>query len=81
MHRFSKMIAVITLAGMVAFDSCAKSASVVNRQVYAKATTRAGLVKNTAYAKDANTLDIDTDDMQRPLDGTEPASAAATLER
>ena len=72
----------IMLVETVAFSSCAKkSDSVSNRQVYAEAEHPAGAVKNAAYAKDATTADVDTADMQRPLDGTEAASTAAMLER
>ena len=36
----------IMLAGTVAFGSCAKSASVSNKQAYAEATPRAGSLKS-----------------------------------
>ena len=82
MNRFSKIIAIILLTGTVVFSSCAKkSDSVSNRQVYAEAEHPAGAVKNAAYAKDATTTDVDTADMQRPLDDTETANTAAMLER
>ena len=72
----------IMLTGTVAFSSCAKkSDSVSNRQVYAEAEHPAGAVKNAAYAKDATTTDVDTADMQRPLDDTETANTAAMLDR
>ena len=72
----------IMLAGTVVFSSCAKkSASVSNRQVYAESEQTAGSVKHAAYAKDVNTADVDTVDMQRHLDGTETANTAAMLER
>ena len=71
----------IMLAGTVAFGSCAKSASVSNKQAYAEATPRAGSLKSAASTEDANTAVTDTADIQRPLDSTEAASAAATLER
>ena len=72
----------IMLAGTVVFSSCAKkSASVSNRQVYAEAEHPVGSVKNAVYAKDVNPADVDTADMQRPLDGTEAANTAAMLER
>ena len=72
----------IIFSGTVVFSSCAKkSDSVSNRQVYAEAEHPAGAVKNAAYAKDATTTDVDTADMQRPLDGTETANTAAMLER
>ena len=72
----------IMLVGTVVFSSCAKkSDSVSTRQVYAEAEHPAGAVKNAAYAKDATTTDVDTADMQRPLDGTETANTAAMLER
>lgn len=71
----------IMLAGTVAFGSCAKSASVSNKQAYAEVTPRAGSLKSAASTEDANTAVTDTADIQRPLDSTEAASAAATLER
>ena len=72
----------IIFSGTVVFSSCAKkSDSVSTRQVYAEAEHPAGAVKNAAYAKDATTTDVDTADMQRPLDGTEAANTAAMLER
>lgn len=72
----------IIFSGTVVFSSCAKkSDSVSTRQVYAEAEHPAGAVKNAAYAKDVNPADVDTADMQRPLDGTETANAAAMLER
>ena len=72
----------IIFSGTVAFSACAKkSASVANRQVYSEAEHPAGAVKNAAYAKDVNPADVDTADMQRPLDGTEAANTAAMLER
>ena len=72
----------IIFSGTVVFSSCAKkSDSVSTRQVYAEAEHPAGAVKNAAYAKDVNPADVDTADMQRPLDGTETANAAAMLDR
>lgn len=72
----------IIFSGTVVFSSCAKkSDSVSNRQVYAETEHPAGAVKNAAYAKDATTTDVDTADMQRPLDSTETANTAAMLER
>ena len=72
----------IIFSGTVAFSACAKkSASVSNRQVYAESEQTAGSVKNAAYAKDVNPADVDTADMQRPLDGTEAANTAAMLDR
>ena len=72
----------IIFSGTVVFSSCAKkSDSVSTRQVYAEAEHPAGAVKNAAYAKDVNPADVDTADMQRPLDGTETANTAAMLER
>jgi len=72
----------IIFSGTVVFSSCAKkSDSVSTRQVYAEAEHPAGAVKNAAYAKDATTTDVDTADMQRPLDGTETANTAAMLDR
>jgi hypothetical protein len=72
----------IIFSGTVVFSSCAKkSDSVSTRQVYAEAEHPAGAVKNAAYAKDVNPADVDTADMQRPLDGTETANTAAMLDR
>ena len=45
------------------------------------ATPGAGSLESVASTEDANTAVTDTADIQRPLDSTEAASAAATLER